>query len=217
MAAQSYQTNDGGGPCSFLSSSQSSQPDSRPLQSPPVFREQRRRAQPTASAWKPRPDWPHLPHHPRSASMADQLTEEQIAEFKEAFSLFDKDGDGSITTQELGTVMRSLGQNPTEAELQGMVNEIDKDGNGTVDFPEFLTMMSRKMKDTDSEEEIREAFRVFDKDGNGFVSAAELRHVMTKLGEKLSDEEVDEMIQAADTDGDGQVNYEEFVHMLVSK
>lgn len=52
--------------------------------------------------------------------MADQLTEEQIAEFKEAFSLFDKDGDGTITTKELGTVMRSLGQNPTEAELQGI-------------------------------------------------------------------------------------------------
>ncbi|KAB7506391.1 Calmodulin [Armadillidium nasatum] len=47
--------------------------------------------------------------------------------------------------------------------------------NGTIDFPEFLTMMARKMKDTDSEEEIREAFRVFDKDGNGFISAAELR------------------------------------------
>ena len=53
--------------------------------------------------------------------MADQLSNEQIAEFKEAFSLFDKDGDGSITTKELGTVMRSLGQNPTEAELQDMI------------------------------------------------------------------------------------------------
>uniref|UniRef100_A0A8B9SAN5 EF-hand domain-containing protein n=1 Tax=Apteryx owenii TaxID=8824 RepID=A0A8B9SAN5_APTOW len=84
-------------------------------------------------------------------------------EFKEAFSLFDKDGDGTITTKELGTVMRSLGQNPTEAELQDMINEVDADGNGTIDFPEFLTMMARKMKDTDSEEEIREAFRVFDK------------------------------------------------------
>ena len=81
-------------------------------------------------------------------------------------------------------------------------------GNGTIDFPEFLTMMARKMKDTDSEEEIREAFRVFDKDGNGFISAAELRHVMTNLGEKLTDEEVDEMIREADTDGDGQVNYD---------
>ncbi|XP_052472075.1 calmodulin-alpha isoform X1 [Carassius gibelio] len=140
--------------------------------------------------------------------MADQLTEEQIAEFKEAFSLFDKDGDGTITTKELGTVMRSLGQNPTEAELQDMINEVDADGNGTIDFPEFLTMMARKMKDTDSEEEIREAFRVFDKDGNGYISAAELRHVMTNLGEKLTDEEVDEMIREADIDGDGQVNYE---------
>lgn len=108
------------------------------------------------------------------------------SEFKEAFSLFDKgdshfpklviqfhlltwltDGDGTITTRELGTVMRSLGQNPTEAELQDMINEVDADGNGTIDFPEFLTMMARKMKDTDSEEEIKEAFKVFDKDGNG--------------------------------------------------
>ncbi|MQM05760.1 hypothetical protein Taro_038566 [Colocasia esculenta] len=109
---------------------------------------------------------------------------------------------GCITTKELGTVMRSLGQNPTEAELQDMINEVDADGNGTIDFPEFLNLMARKMKDTDSEEELKEAFRVFDKDQNGFISAAELRHVMTNLGEKLTDEEVDEMIREADVDGD---------------
>uniref|UniRef100_A0A8D0BZT6 Calglandulin n=1 Tax=Salvator merianae TaxID=96440 RepID=A0A8D0BZT6_SALMN len=63
--------------------------------------------------------------------MAQRLTEEEIAEFKEAFSLFDKDGDGAITTKELGTVMRSLGHNPTEAELQGMINEADSNGSGT--------------------------------------------------------------------------------------
>lgn len=102
-------------------------------------------------------------------------------------------------------------------------------------------MMARKMKDTDSEEEIREAFKVFDKDGNGYISAAELRHVMTNLGEKLSETEVAEMIREADVDGDGQVssslqrallacnkkltralllqqiNYTEFVSMMVSK
>jgi hypothetical protein len=75
-----------------------------------------------------------LSRHPRMNSSffpspfvpdADSLTEEQIAEFKEAFSLFDKDGDGTITTKELGTVMRSLGQNPTEAELLDMIHEVD--------------------------------------------------------------------------------------------
>merc|ERR1719246_119671 len=152
--------------------------------------------------------------HTQAIMGDEQLTEEQIAEFKEAFSLFDKDGDGTITTKELGTVMRSLGQNPTEAELQDMINEVDADGNGTIDFPVFLSLMARKMKDTDTEEELVEAFKVFDRDGNGLISAAELRHVMTNLGEKLTDEEVDEMIREADVDGDGAINYQEFVRMM---
>ncbi|KAK9247527.1 hypothetical protein V1506DRAFT_532199 [Lipomyces tetrasporus] len=149
--------------------------------------------------------------------MADQLTEEQINEFKEAFSLFDKNNDGQITTKELGTVMRSLGQNPSEAELADMINEVDVDNNGTIDFPEFLTMMARKMKDTDSEEEIKEAFRVFDRDNNGYISSTELRHVMTSIGERLSDEEVDLMIKEADTNNDGRIDYNEFVQLMLSK
>lgn len=56
------------------------------------------------------------------------MTEEQVSEFQEAFSLFDKDGDGQITATELGVVMRSLGQRPSEEELMDMVNEVDEDG-----------------------------------------------------------------------------------------
>lgn len=97
------------------------------------------------------------------------------------------------------------------------VNQVDADGNGTIDFPEFLTLTARKMKDTDSEEEILEAFKAFDKDSNGFISAAELRHVMTRIDKKLTDDEVDEMIRQANIDGDGQINYEEFVKMMMAQ
>lgn len=143
---------------------------------------------------------------------------ERIEEFREAFALFDKDGDGCITTSELGTVMRSLGQDPSEEDLQDMINEVDVDGSGTIDFEEFIAMMEKKqMNSMDTEEELRGAFKVFDKDGNGYISATELRHVMTSLGEKLTDEELEEMIREADTDGDGQVNYEEFAKMMLGK
>ncbi|RZC52260.1 hypothetical protein C5167_020686 [Papaver somniferum] len=148
--------------------------------------------------------------------MAESLTQDQIVEFQEVFCLFDKDGDGCITIEELATVIRSLDQNPTEEELQDMIKEVDGNGNGTIEFGEFLSLMARKMKETDAEEELQEAFKVFDKDQNGFISAPELRHVMINLGEKLTDEEVDQMIREADLDGDGQVNYEEFVRMMMA-
>ena len=66
--------------------------------------------------------------------------------------------------------MRSLGQNPTEAELQDMICEVDKDGNGTIDFEEFQSLMIRKMEDTDTEEEFVESFRRFNPDGNGLIN-----------------------------------------------
>ena len=149
--------------------------------------------------------------------MTEQLTEDKITEFKEAFEIFDKDKDGFITIKELGEIMKNLGQNPTDAELQDMINEVDIDGNGNIDFKEFLGLMARKMRDTDSEEELIEAFKVFDRDGNGLISSQELKHVMVSLGEKITDEEVDEMIKEADMDGDGFISYEEFVKMIINK
>ncbi len=97
-----------------------------------------------------------------------------------------------------------------------MINEVDADGSGTIDFPEFLMMMARKVKQIDNDEEIREAFRIFDKDGNGYISEAELRHVLNNIGEKLSDEEVEELLFSSDIDGDGQVNYQEFCLMMAN-
>ena len=113
--------------------------------------------------------------------------------------------------------MRSLGQNPTVEELQEMMNEVDVDTNGAADFPDFLKIMVSKRKDEDSEDEVREAFRMFDKKKSGLISVAELRHVMTSLGDSLTDEEVDEMIGDATINGDGNVNYEEFQMLCQNK
>ncbi|ANZ75178.1 Calmodulin [Komagataella phaffii CBS 7435] len=149
--------------------------------------------------------------------MSDKLSEAQISEFKEAFSLFDQDQDGKITSKELGIVMRSLGQTPTESELNDLIREIDSNTDGSIDFPEFLTMMARKMRDSDSQAEIFEAFRVFDKDGDGKIDKGELKHVLTSIGEKLTEEEVDEMLREADTNNDGVIDIKEFSNLLVNK
>jgi calmodulin len=149
--------------------------------------------------------------------MTEHLTEDKISEFREAFEIFDKDKDGYITIKELGEIMKNLGQTPTETELQDMINEVDIDGNGNIDFKEFLGLMARKMRDTDTDEELIEAFKVFDRDCNGQITAQELKHVMTNLGEKIEDAEVEEMIKEADLDGDGYINYEEFVRMIINK
>lgn len=81
-------------------------------------------------------------------------------------------------------------------------------GNGNIDFPEFLLLMSKREKDEETDDDLLEAFRVFDRDGDGHISTTELRMVMLNLGEKMSEEEVEHMIEEADEDGDGQVNYE---------
>ena len=88
-----------------------------------------------------------------------RLTSEQVAEFKAAFNLFDKDGDGTVTTKEIGAVLRKMGQDPTEDELRQMIHDVDSDGNGHIDFEEFKTMMGKRMKEAeDSEEDMKTFF-----------------------------------------------------------
>ena len=146
-----------------------------------------------------------------------ELSDEQIAEFREAFRMFDKDGSGSITSAELGNVMKSLGQNPDCGELDEYIKQVDTDGNGTISFQEFCEMMAKQIKESDPEEEMVAAFKVFDKNGDGKISRAEFGQVMENLGEKLTKEELDDLIGESDLNNDGQVDYNEFVKMMASK
>ena len=94
-----------------------------------------------------------------------------------------------------------------------MIREVDEDGNGTIDFGEFLEMMARKLNKIDIEAELLEAFKVFDRDGNGLVSTTEVRFTLHSITH-LSHDEIDDIITKADLDGDGHIKFEEFIRVL---
>ena len=151
------------------------------------------------------------------SSIVDNLTDEQIIEFREAFQAFDKDGNGSITTKELGTVMRSLGQNLSEGEIKEVIDEVDEDKNGTIDFQEFLSLMARKMKILDKEDELLDAFKILDIEGTGKISKYQLRYIILSTNTGFSGDEIEDLIQKTDIDEDGYLELNDFIKVLMSQ
>ncbi|GAA6103906.1 troponin C, skeletal muscle [Tachysurus ichikawai] len=158
--------------------------------------------------------------HPPTEAQTDArsfLSEEMITEFKAAFNMFDTDGGGDISTKELGTVMRMLGQNPSREELDAIIEEVDEDGSGTIDFEEFLVMMVQQMKEDQagkSEEELSECFRIFDKNGDGFIDREEFADILHSTGEPITEEEIEELMTDGDTNKDGKIDFDEFLKMM---
>ncbi|XP_064644344.1 myosin-2 essential light chain-like [Lineus longissimus] len=143
------------------------------------------------------------------------MTEQDIIDNEEVFLLFDTNGDRKIYASQLGEVLRAMGQNPTEARVRkcGFSNDPDK----RISYEQFVPILHdvAKNKDHSSCEDFVDGFRVFDKEANGTISTAELRHLLTHLGEKLRDDEV-ELLLAGLEDAQGNINYEEFVRMVMS-
>ncbi|KAG7306445.1 hypothetical protein JYU34_009082 [Plutella xylostella] len=155
-------------------------------------------------------------------------SEDQLAEFQEAFQLFDSRGDGKIHVAQIGDALRALGQNPTESDVKKCTHHLKPDER--ISFEVFLPiyqvlstgpprqLQSRtaisKARSGDTANDFIEGLRHFDKDGNGFISSAELRHLLSTLGEKLSDDEVEQLLQGQE-DSQGNINYENFVHLIM--
>lgn len=121
---------------------------------------------------------------------------------------------GSISQDELKGVMKKLGSNPTDDDIQQMIKSVDDNGDGEIDFDEFLILMSTKKKNEDPDKELMDAFKVFDADGSGTISRKELKKLMKQLGQKLSDQELDAMMEEVDTDKSGEIDFEEFKAMM---
>eukprot|EP00468_Gymnochlora_sp_CCMP2014_P008225 CAMPEP_0167762388 /NCGR_PEP_ID=MMETSP0110_2-20121227/12739_1 /TAXON_ID=629695 /ORGANISM="Gymnochlora sp., Strain CCMP2014" /LENGTH=157 /DNA_ID=CAMNT_0007649255 /DNA_START=21 /DNA_END=494 /DNA_ORIENTATION=- len=140
--------------------------------------------------------------------------EKEVEEMREVFDLFDKDSDGTITISELGVVLKSLKKNFNEKQLKEIIKKVDKNGDGQIDFEEFLKMMSNRVGTRNRDYELKEAFNVFDQDGDGYITASELSTVMKTLGEQIDKETIDLMIEGVDRDGDGEIDFNEFKMMM---
>lgn len=129
--------------------------------------------------------------------------------------MFDNKGDGKIFAHQLGEVLRSMGQNPTEAEVKKCGFHQDPDKRITFDQVLPIVATLSKNREAPVVEDFIEGFRVFDKDQNGTIHSADLRHLLTNLGERLTEEEANELLQGQE-DAQGYVNYEEFVKVVLN-
>ena len=147
----------------------------------------------------------------------NNLTEMEIALYKEAFQIFDKHSEGYISSNELGTIMSSLGFNISDEDLNEITNIYDNEqNNNMIDFISFLGIISKKKENIYKEEDLIDAFRIFDKEGNGKISSKELLYVMMSSGEDFNENYIKELISESSMEHDEFIDYQKFVKLLIS-
>jgi len=151
--------------------------------------------------------------------MAEVFSPEKRAIYKQAFDMFDKEGNGTISADELYDAFKNMGNEFTMEQLNDMIKELDQNGSGEIDFEEFIGLVKKvnDSEEVDEEEAVIRAFRTFDKDSNGYLDCREFRYILTRLGDRFTDEEANEIFKEADLNHDGKIQYEEFVNMWKKK
>lgn len=142
--------------------------------------------------------------------------EELVAEFREAFDMFDRDGEGTIGRSEFTAMMKTLGLELSDAELQTLWDKVDMDKSGEIEFEEMLETLRKNLVPLSREQQVTEAYDAFDIEGHGYVRGSDIARVMRSMGETISDREADELLRAANSDR-GRMNKHEFIALLLHK
>merc|ERR1711909_161994 len=126
-------------------------------------------------------------------------------------------GKGAIGVETIGNILRMMGVKVKEADLKEIVDEVDDDGSGMLEFEEFTELAAKFLIEEDEEElknELKEAFRIYDKDGQGFITNEVLKEILREIGPKLTEADLDGIIEEVDEDGSGTMDLDEFMEMM---
>ncbi|XP_037782580.1 troponin C, isotype gamma-like [Penaeus monodon] len=147
----------------------------------------------------------------------DSLEEEQLDALRKAFNSFDTEGQGSITGETVGIILRMMGIKISEKNLQEVIAETDEDGSGLLEFEEFAELAAKFLMEEDEEalkKELKEAFRFYDKECNGYIDNSKLREILQELDPRLTEDDLDAIIEEVDSDGSGTLDFDEFMEMM---
>jgi len=148
------------------------------------------------------------------------LEKDEIKVLKICFGMFDVKKVDFLSADDLDDILRAMGFRPSAEELKEILEEIDEDGSGEIEFGEFCQLCAKFLIEEPDEEtmkrELKEAFRVYDKEANGFITTGVLRDIIAELDTRLSSEDLDGIIEEIDEDGSGTMDFDEFCQMMMS-
>ncbi len=149
--------------------------------------------------------------------MSWKLTMNEINEYKAAFTIFDEDQDGIISIEATKKLMRSLGQNLSELELNSITSNAKLAKSKCVEFHEFLDIMANNAKEEDYSDDLKKAFAYFDKNQDGMINFKEFTHTLSTLNEKLNPDQLKELENYCVVKNDSSFEYAELLNLLISK
>jgi len=148
------------------------------------------------------------------------LEHDEIKVLKICFNMFDTKDAGFLSADDLDDILRGMGFRPSKEELKEILEEIDEDGSGEIEFEEFCQLCAKFLIEEPDEEtmkhELKEAFRVYDKEANGFITTGVLREIIAELDTRLTKDDLDGIIEEIDEDGSGTMDFDEFCAMMMS-